>query len=183
MPPNKNTTHLSIARGWVVATSYKTKVYFAGGLARGNQLVNVIDIFDTATLWWDSATLSVPRETIWAVTIGSYVIFGTGYPGNTNVDVHNADTDTWSVIQAPTSRLNAAAITIGSKVVAFGGHDANQNFLTSANIYDLNTHTWETIENLQTELFVNGVSNGKIGVFAGGYGSRGWCKTGYIVTP
>ena len=106
-----STATLSVKRSAVAATTVGTKVLFAGGGANGN-IYKLVDIYDASiglpsnSAAWSTASLSVARGGICAVTVGDLAIFaggaGVGGVEFADVDIYDAslgepdDPATWS---------------------------------------------------------------------------------------
>ena len=81
---------LTCGSGGVSATSVGSKVFFTGGYngsGVGNVNSNVVDIYDTSTGVWSTATLSQARNYLAATSAGNQAFFagGAGTSGVSNV--------------------------------------------------------------------------------------------------
>ncbi len=85
-----------------------------------------MDIFNTGTGSWSTATLSQPREYLAAAAAGNDVVFGGGWndanggPSNA-VDIYNTSTNTWSTATLSQPRYGLAAAAAGNEVFFAGG--------------------------------------------------------------
>ncbi len=140
---------LSIPRFALSAVSKGHKVLFAGGLIYDLTSYNRVDIYDTQTETWSTATLSMARGAMASAVVGDLAIFAGGLrPGaavTNRVDIYNFTTDTWSTATLSQARCMAEATTVGNKVVIAGGMTAYFDHPTNVvDIYDAMTDTWTT---------------------------------------
>jgi hypothetical protein len=71
----------------MASIGFDNRAFFAGGLDPHNRLLATIEIFDSDTSTWSIVNLSYARESMTAVHVAQYLIFGTGYPGLRGVDI------------------------------------------------------------------------------------------------
>ncbi len=164
---------LSIPRFALSAVSKDHKALFAGGVIYNLTCYNRVDIYDTQTETWSTATLSLSRGAMASAVVGDLAIFAggttTGGAVTNRVDIYNFTTDTWSIASLSQARCQAEATTIGNKVVIAGGMTAGfANPSDVVDIYDAVTDTWTTA-NLSFARMSCGAAtiNGKA-YFAGG---------------
>ena len=153
-----STATLSVARGSLGATTVGTKSIFAGGGGSGG-VSNVVDIYDSALglpsnpAAWSTASLSVARSQIAAVTVGDLAIFAGGFilggvPQDA-VDIYDDSTGLWSTASLSVPRILgfSGAAVIGTKAFFCGGHTSasgGPNMSDVIDIYDAQTGLWST---------------------------------------
>jgi hypothetical protein len=75
--------------------------FFGGGQTNGNQPSNVVNIFNSTSQTWITATLSQARYGLASSSIGEIVAFGGGWNGSTFfsvVDMLNVTSNTWFTV-------------------------------------------------------------------------------------
>ena len=126
---------LSVARQWPVPAAVGTQVLLAGGWQSGpsrqwDHLFDTVDLFDTATGRWSTATLSEARYRMRAVTVGPYVLFAGGEfscnsCGTTRyvaaVDIYDSAMGRWSAATLSQGGDMLRAIPLGPLVLFAGG--------------------------------------------------------------
>jgi hypothetical protein len=138
-----NTTTLSKARYHLASASLGNLAFFGGGNCSGNQLSNVVDIFNSTSQTWSNTTLSQARYQLAASTSvnNRYALFGGGHNQNAYfniIDVYNVSNGQWFTLTLPLSesRASLVAITINELVVFRGGGTA-PNCPTVSNAVDV----------------------------------------------
>jgi len=141
---------LSVARFDLTAATVGDKIIFAGGNDRDSTYSSdVVDIFDMKTEQKSTAKLSIPRILAQPAVIGSKAYFTNGGEatesltvlGTTSqesvVDVYDADTDTWEVLNTVTPRADHFACGCNGKLYIGGGVNeaAVGGLLTNMEIY------------------------------------------------
>jgi hypothetical protein len=115
---------LSAPRESLTAASVAGKIVFAGGLG-ANGASNVVDIFDSETHMWTTATLSEARRQIAAAVANGKVYFlgGTDNSGNFSkrIDIYDAATNTWSRDSLSQARTGLAGAASGNRAFFGGG--------------------------------------------------------------
>ena len=122
-----------------------TKVLFAGGCLNDScsRLSKVVDIYDTATGAWTTATLSEGRDNLAATRIGSKVFLAYG-PGAV-VEIYDDSTGAWSTAPLSLERVGLVATSVGSKAFFAGGQIGKYRADSGrVDIYDASTDTWST---------------------------------------
>ena len=182
-----STATLSQARFNLAATSAGGAVYFAGGLAYNGSGVNgqgsgpssVVDIYNTSTSTWSTASLSQGRYNLAATSAGNQVFFGGGYSssGFSNaVDIFNTSTNAWTTANLSHDCWNLAATAVGNTVFFAGGttNDADGEPPTNTvNIFNTSTNTWTTASLFQARSQLAAASVGSKVLFAGGTDAAG----------
>ena len=148
------------------------KILFAGGIpvpsGPGPNFSATVDIYDITTNSWSKASLSQARSGMTVATMGSKVFFagGTGIlPSGSvgltsRIDIYDAITDLWSVMEMPHADALLTALVSGNKLVIVGG-----NF---ADIYDAVSKRWTTTNFGQPRYLITANNvKGKL-YFAGG---------------
>ncbi|MBA3673505.1 MAG: hypothetical protein H0W75_00860 [Chitinophagaceae bacterium] len=174
---------LSQPRGGVAIGATKNKIVFAGGYAYNNlsntyNITSSVDIYNTGTQNWSTAQLTVPRYDVAITTLGNKIFFAGGVEQgpwdydiiNSNVDIYDAEVNSWSVTNLSNGRQELAAASAGNKVLFAGGNWLNL-FTDKIDIYDgsnnLMSVTSSRLSTARTNL--SGVSSGNKIYFAGGY--------------
>lgn len=134
---------LSQARAYASAATVGSKVIIAGGITTLNSPTNRVDIYDAETGLWTQATLSSPRSfSDNGATLNGKVYFpgggnfhGSGFNTASNViDVYDAASNSWSVMNLQTARVEHSVIAVGDYLVVAGGRN-NSGPLSSVEIY------------------------------------------------
>jgi hypothetical protein len=121
---------LSQARGFASATTIGSKVIIAGGITSLNNPTNRVDIFDTTTGIWTTASLSVPRAAHGnAVTIngkayfvGGGIFMGGGYIRPSDVvDIYDPVSNTWSIDFLTQPIMAHSVVVVGNYLIVAGG--------------------------------------------------------------
>ncbi len=133
---------LSLPRQGVLIQSAGNKILFAGGEGPANTISSRVDIYDLSTQSWSTANLSVARNAMGAVTLGSKIYFAGGNNGSpsSRIDIYDASSDTWSTAELSEPREDVIAVAAGNKVVLAGGYNNG----TKVDIYNQLTGTWST---------------------------------------
>lgn len=147
---------------------------FAGGkVSIGASFVATdrVDLYDVSSQTWSQATLSVPRMTIAATSVGDLAIFAggalTGGNASDAVDIYDASTGTWSTAQLSHPRTGVSAATVGSFAIFAGGAETEFGSAPSdvIDIFDAATGAWSTAVLPAPLPWVQGVSAGDRAVF------------------
>ena len=145
-----------------------SKLFIAGGLEITQTSINTLNlvrIFDTLTQRWTYSTpLSVARRDIEVVRVKNKLLFIGGFSENPrtawewtfykNIDIYDETTGTWSTVFMKTGRLSPSITVSGSKVLIVGGGyklgfvsaSPVVFFTKTAEIYDVDTDTWQTAD-------------------------------------
>jgi autotransporter-associated beta strand protein len=182
--PLWSTATLSQARFSLAATSADGMVFFAGGYAAGGYTgnnyngdtdpSNVVDIYNTSTGVWSTATLSQARGYLSATSVGNQIFFAGGNAGNYDtdpsnvVDIYNTSTGIWSTASLSQARASLSATSAGGDVLFGGGQTAN-GFSNVVDIYNTSAGTWSiaTLSQARNN-FAAASASGEI-FFGGGY--------------
>jgi predicted RNA-binding protein with PUA-like domain len=108
----------------MAATSVGKYALFAGGNGNGS-LWNTVDIFNSVTGQWSTATLSQARENVTATSVGDYALFAGGMSNSTvsdTVDMFNSVTGLWSTATLSQARYLMAATSVGDHALFGGGY-------------------------------------------------------------
>jgi hypothetical protein len=101
---------------------------FFGGGYDGNQLSNVVDIFNSTSQTWNNTTLSQARYQLATSSIGDIVAFGGGWNGSKEssiVDMLNVTSNTWFIRSLSQPRSSLASTSSINKIFFGGGGDSN----------------------------------------------------------
>ena len=138
--------NINMNRFTVASISCGNKVFFAGGLVYSSTAPTItarsrVDIYNTSTGVWDSASLSVARYNISAFCHNNKIFFAGGsidpYTASKSIDIYDATTNSWSITELP-SGYNAAITNIGNEIwFAIPGTN-------KIDIYDTRNNTWRT---------------------------------------
>jgi hypothetical protein len=123
-------------------------VLFAGGWSSSGPSA-VVDIYDTSTSNWSTATLSVPRERLSSVTLGHRVFFAGGgdiTPGLfSTVDIYDSSSNSWSTATLSAPREFIAATAVGPIAMFAGGFDGSTGASSGVvDIFDSRSGLWST---------------------------------------
>jgi len=136
------TGSLSQARSGIAAASVGDLALFAGGQGDEKdgvtQYSSVVDIYNTKTGRWSTATLSQARTGIDALTVGNTVLFAGGSAAtglSTAVDIYNSTTGHWSTATLPSAQALQPAV-VGDRAFFFFG--------STVEIYDSTTGKWSS---------------------------------------
>ncbi|TWI79454.1 Kelch motif protein [Lacibacter cauensis] len=141
---------LSDPRKISVVAAVENKILFAGGtpVPTGpgpNKFSSTVNIYDITTNVWSTANLSQARSGMAVAVMGTKVFFagGTGILASgsvgltSRIDIYDAATDGWSVLEMPHADGLLTALASGNKLVILGGYYAD--------IYDTANKRWTTI--------------------------------------
>ncbi len=161
------------------------KIYVAGGASKG--CTNKAYEYDTeAGTWQQKASLSEFRKGLGLVAVDGklYAIGGIGSTENSNAvgyigtvevfDPANESTGWQTKAIMPMPRADFAAVSFGTNIYIFGGHNKDGLPLNTVDVYDTVNNTWTT---LQTKMPISRtgckavVRNGKINII-GGFGDK-----------
>jgi hypothetical protein len=128
--------------------SVGTRILFAGGASYDfTSISGEVDIYDSASGQWATATLSEPRHALTSVTSGTKVFFVGGSNNSnedsTRVDIYDDLTHEWSTAQLSQARHYISAVAVDGKVLFAGGWNAS-GITSTVDIYDLASNSWST---------------------------------------
>lgn len=140
-----STGHLSQARYDLTATTVGNYVLFAGGnyrIGNGSKVYNsnTVDVFNSVTGQWSTATLSQGRCELAATSIGHYALFAGGNVAgsmSSTVDIFDASTGQWSTSSLSVASENLAAATVGNDAIFAGGASPAGWTRSSVDIYSI----------------------------------------------
>jgi hypothetical protein len=137
-------TELSVARYDLAAVEINNKLLFAGGYTKGGIPSDIVDILDLQTRSWSSFRLSEARGAISVLSSGGKAYFVGGDPGNfrpatKTIDIYDASSGNWSVINMLKGRALPQLTALGDKMVIAGGGSSENN--PNNNIEFFNTST------------------------------------------
>ena len=187
-----STASLSQARGALAATTVGTKAIFAGGCSFVDSFYYIdsfpsivsydflqgalsqVDIYDSATNSWSTASLSLARGALAATSVGTKALFAGGHNGTTNeinarVDIYDSATNSWSTASLSQARGAIAATTVGTKAIFAGGAVSYETASTQVDIYDSATNSWSTTSLPQASRDFAATTVGTKAIFAGGF--------------
>lgn len=159
--------HLSVARAGVGATTVGSKIVFAGGWTQNGYNTKLVDIYDTITHQWATATLASPGGPTIAVSVGSTALFHSN--NGTLVDIYDSSTGQWSSTNLSHWRDAMAATVVGHKAIFAGGWDNVSSKVVD--IYDADTHQWSQAALSQARGSLAATTVGNLALFGGGLAS------------
>jgi N-acetylneuraminic acid mutarotase len=133
-----------------------SKIFFVGGL-HSNGLSDAIDIYDTNTRTWTHKTLSNARMYPMLAVVGNKLVIAGGierfgfFGGfsaaffSKNIDIYDANTNTWSASLLTEARGGAAGVTWGDRAyfILGSGSDESRPFdYGKINVYNATANTW-----------------------------------------
>jgi len=150
-------------RGGGGMTSLDGKLHFVAGAdaARIDRADHWVLDLNGGTSWTAAAPIPTLRNHLGLTTLGGK-IYAIGGQQNQDaaeipqsaVEVYDATTNTWSAA-APMpfgrSHINAAILTIGDRIVTFGGETTFNNSVANVSAYDPATNTWSEMSPLPTK--------------------------------
>jgi len=171
-----NLQTLTIPRALLSSTTNNELLFFAGGL--DNTFLysyDRIDIFNSSSNSWTTASLSVPRSYLTATSLPGLSFFA----GGTNVflgkrfntvDIFNFSNNQWHTAKLSNERCCCASTSLPNEGLAFfaGGFDGNYSDIID--IYNSKLNNWTTAKLSVPRSFIGGISLPKYGLsfFAGG---------------
>jgi len=163
------TATLSLARGWLAATSSGELVFFGGG-QNATGVSDRVDIYNVTNGQWTTATLSVPRGSLVATSAGSLVFFAGGVNSTTpcnQVDIYNISDGSWSTATLSQARRWFTATSVGT-VALFGGGATYSGPSDAVDIYNVTSNTWTNATLSVARWWPSAVSIFDRAFFAGG---------------
>ena len=111
---------------------------FGGGETHDGLSSDVVDIFDSTSQKWSTATLSQPRYCIGATSVGKYALFAGGFKNETwdTVDIFDSETLKWEVDHLSVQRACLAATSIGQYALFGGGVIDGGTPLDTVDVFD-----------------------------------------------
>jgi hypothetical protein len=166
--------NLSAGRDFPTGISCGSKVFFAGGVDLGQQMVfAAVDIYDTLSRQWEVEELSVARFGIAAVSYGSKVFFagGTSLPWVTTniIDIYDIETGDWTTDTLSVARGGIAATVVGDLAIFAGGSTSVSVNSSRVDIYNFTTGSWSTAELSQARADASATTVGDKALIAGGF--------------
>jgi N-acetylneuraminic acid mutarotase len=175
------------------------KMIVWGGEATGTPGLDTGGIYDPATDTWSAtSTTNSPsaRKLHAAVWTGSKMIVWGGtdtIPTGNSVNTggsYDPTSDTWTgttTMNAPSARYLHTAVWTGSKMIVWGGYDANVGVVSTGGIYDPATDTWTATSTTgapAARSWHTAVWTGsKMVVWGGVDGAAGFLNTGGVYDP
>jgi len=153
-------------------------ILFAGGTAmQSSSYFPDVDIFDSSSSKWSTASLTISRSLMAAATLGSRAFFAGGSNSTdyqSIVDIFDDSTGNWSVESLSVARSCIAATAVGNKVIFAGGFSSTTSYSNVVDIYDVVSRNWSlaTLSVGRNRLAATTV--GRFAIFAGGYSSSGY---------
>ena len=150
---------------------------FAGGKLNGTyDYTTRVDILDTTSKVWTTASLSLGREGMAAVSAGSFAIIAGGAVQSTycsTVDIYNSVSKTWftSSLSIPRTKLAAAATSTGLAFFAGGingSYTSASSYNSVVDVYNTNTNTWSIKSLSQARYWFAATTVGELLFFGGG---------------
>jgi len=182
-----STATLSNARCQLAATSLVTNretgdglAFFAGGLNPSGvgTAYNTVDIYDTSTGKWSSATLTTERNSPGATSVGGLALFAGGSDSTqmalSSVDIYNASSGRWSTASLSQASWIPLATSVGPYALFAAGSNASGNGPSNwVDIYDSSTNQWSNATLSVARWYAAATSLGDYAIFAGGSDDQG----------
>jgi hypothetical protein len=130
----------------MTAATLGDKVFFAGGYYwdNGQHFSNRVDIYNTTTNTWSTASLSESRQGLCATTAGNKIYFAGGSNGtgvSKKIDIYDGTTDSWSTSTLIEGKEYFSSIVVSNKIYWAGGFKTilPQTPSSTVEIRDINT--------------------------------------------
>lgn len=173
-----STANLSVARLDMASAIAGNKIIFAGGdayNAAGTQVAkSTVDIYNSSTNLWTTASLPVGRYYIQSAVAGNKVYFVGGTQTNfteyAKMDALDLTTNTWTTYNLPANLLNYNVTSDGSRIYVAGGMvNGSSTFVNTVYVFNTTTNTWSTMYLSQPRIYLQSALAGGQLFFAGGY--------------
>jgi len=164
---------LSVARYQLAATSVAHFALFGGGSVTSVKPSAVVDIFNSISGEWTTASLSVARGFLAATSVSNYALFGGGREGAgqiyNRVDIFNIISGLWTTASLKVPRTCLAATSV-SNFALFGGGFSNYSLNPSdvVDIFNSISGEWTTASLSVARGFLAATSVSNYALFGGG---------------
>jgi hypothetical protein len=160
-------------------------VLFGGGASGTDtdiNIINTVDIYNATSGIWTTASLSVARAGVAAVSVKDLVLFGGGFsnltyyyssdtltvePSNA-VDIFNATSGAWTTASLSIARFELAAASVKDLVLFGGGTSNGTNYYNIVDIYNATSGVWTTASLSVARYFLAAASVKDLVLFGGG---------------
>ena len=159
---------LSIARGYLAATTVGGYALFGGGQSNGNS--NIVDAYNESLTRSTPEALSAARYNLAATTVDGYALFGGGYTGRSYsavVDAYSEDLVRSTPEALSQARSDIAVTTIGGYALFGGGYTGSNVAVVDVYSEDLVRSTPEALSQARSGIAVTTI--GGYALFGGGY--------------
>ena len=171
-----------VPRQWSATTLSHSGEYFATGATQGQAFFasgypggSEVDIYNTSTGSWSTASLSQARYDAAGASGGNKLVFAGGgtavHVGTNVVDIYNAQTNVWSTATLSQARGDMATLTVGEQML-FAGGDTQPYASTATNrvdIYNTTSGSWTTATLSKARDSLGVATANGYAFFAGGY--------------
>ncbi len=94
---------------------------------------------------WNSATDFPKANVFWSSTVLNNVPYAVTYQSSL-LDVFNYVNNQWNFISNASPRINFSLVGLAGKLYVLGGQSPNDmSFITSVDVFDSSTHSWQTL--------------------------------------
>jgi len=165
---------LSVARMHPEGVSCGPLVMFAGGADFSTfQMFDEVDIWNTETEQWFTASLATPRVFLSAVSNGEKALFAGGNnlagAAYNVVDIFDRTTGNWTLSSLSQARSGMGAAVAGDLAFFAGGYlDPTSTVTNRVDIYHFSTNTWTQETLSEARGFLTAATVGNKVLFAGG---------------
>jgi len=131
------------------------KVYIAGGAVSGSNILNVHEVYDTASNTWATAAPMLTGRVGGATAVVNNILYaiGGGITGGGNtvntVEAYNPATDTWSTVSPLPFTVDSMTAVVENGIIYVLGGFRNGSRLNSALAYNPATNQWSMLVGLK----------------------------------
>ena len=163
---------LSFANTQLIATSVSGLALFGGGSGPGN----IVDIFNTTSGLWTTASLSVGRSMLAATSVSGLALFGGGSGPSNVVDIFNTTSGLWTTAALSIARYALAATSV-SDLALFGGGLGNTEpgvIYYAVDIFNATSGFWTSASLSAARWGLAATSVSDLALLGGGSYISGW---------
>jgi len=154
-------------------------VEFGTALGNGTDYFATVDIYNSMSRTWSTASLSEAWGYLAATTVGDLALFGGGSDTGdiakiSLVDIYNATSGIWSTASLSQAQ-GALSATSLQELAIFGGGGSMGISYPSVDIYNSTSGTWSTATLSEARQNLAATSVGDLALFGGGQSSTSYC--------
>jgi N-acetylneuraminic acid mutarotase len=133
-----------------VGVQQSGKAYFWGGINRGQEKLNYVDIYDISGDSWNSgASSAMARDKSAAVIYDNKMYCFGGWSSDSgivgNLDIYDISGDTWGSGEiCPDARCYHTALIYNNKMYCWGGMNPSYDRINTISVYDFATSGWSS---------------------------------------